>query len=60
MSAITRRQQIKSLLGLAAAPLLAQAPRPPAPRVPPAGIGRRIRHVSYSDVCTSATCSATG
>src|SRR5687767_7106570 len=60
MSAITRRQQIKSLLGLAAAPFLgAEAlakaagqapPRAPATRIPPAGIGRRIRHVSYSDV----------
>jgi hypothetical protein len=51
MSRVTRRQQLKSMLGLAAAPFLAQAPRStPDTRIPPQGIGRRIRHVSYSDV----------
>jgi hypothetical protein len=51
MSAITRRQHLKRLLSMAAAPLIAQSPQPrSAARVPPEGIGRRIRHLSYSDV----------
>ncbi len=56
---MTRREQLKSLVALAAAPwpgprALAQVGAPrrqprPDPPVPPTGIGRRIRHVSYSD-----------
>src|SRR5262245_32727207 len=40
----TRREHIKALSGLAAASLL------PQETVPPQGIGRRIRHISYSDI----------
>jgi len=56
---MTRREQLKSLVALAAASwvgprALAQAGAPRVqrrldPPVPPTGIGRRIRHVSYSD-----------
>jgi hypothetical protein len=43
--AITRRESLKGLAALGAAALL-----PPAdPVVPAQGIGRRIRHISYSD-----------
>ena len=52
MPTITRREQLKRLLALAAlAPLQAgPAPRPGSGQVVPAsGIGRRIRHLSYSD-----------
>ena len=51
MPTITRREQLKLLALSALAPLQA----PPAPRpgsgqaVPASGIGRRIRHLSYSD-----------
>ena len=53
---MTRREHVKSLLGLAAASGLSLGARPAgqaaqvsrAP-IPPNGIGRRIRHVSYSD-----------
>jgi hypothetical protein len=45
-----RRQHLKGLLGLAAAslPSLACA-QDDSPPIPPQGIGRRIKHVSYSD-----------
>jgi hypothetical protein len=46
---ITRRQHLQALAGLAALPSLRQATRPEAP-IPPEGIGRRIRHLSYSDI----------
>jgi hypothetical protein len=52
MPATTRREELKRLLALAAiAPLQAgPATRPSAGQVVPAsGIGRRIRHLSYSD-----------
>src|SRR5262249_47965049 len=39
------------LLGLAAASYTPQAARPrPDPAIPPQGIGRGIRHISYSDI----------
>jgi hypothetical protein len=45
-----RREHLKGLLGLAAAslasPALAQEDSPP---IPPQGIGKRIKHISYSD-----------
>jgi hypothetical protein len=51
MTALSRRDHMKSLLGLAAAPLFAQdAARRPPEVIPPQGVGRRIRHVSYSDL----------
>jgi hypothetical protein len=51
MTTFSRREHLKTLMGVAAAPYLLQAPRPAADRpIPPQGIGRRIRHVSYSDV----------
>jgi len=48
---ITRREQMKAMLGAVAASWLPQNTRsaPDAP-VPPEGIGRRIRHISYSDI----------
>ena len=48
---MTRREHLTAMLGLAAAPF-GQAPaRRGADRpVPPAGIGSRIRHLSYSDI----------
>jgi len=56
MRTLTRREQLKSMLALAGlAPLQAQpaaprrAPQPRPAVVPPTGIGRRIRHLSYSD-----------
>jgi hypothetical protein len=47
---VTRRAHLTGLLGLAALACLPRAPRaaPDLP-VPPQGIGRRIRHLSYSD-----------
>src|SRR5216117_3409404 len=42
---MTRREHVKALLGLAASPYLPQA----AP-IPAQGLGRRIRHLSYSDI----------
>src|SRR5438093_10241350 len=49
---MTRREHIQALLGLAvSSPSLLQKPAATevAP-IPPQGIGRRIRHVSYSDI----------
>ncbi len=52
MSAISRREHVKALLGAAAAPLLQRStrPRPDPTPIPPEGIGRGIRHISYSDL----------
>jgi hypothetical protein len=50
MSTSTRRDHLKTLVGLAAAPLLQTARVTPDAPVPPQGIGRRIRHLSYSDL----------
>src|SRR5262245_17220212 len=47
---LSRRQHLKSLAGLAAWPFLEQATRQADAPVPPTGIGRRIRHVSYNDL----------
>src|ERR1051326_3787387 len=51
MTAINRREHMKGLLGLAAASYLPQAAatKDDAP-IPPQGVGRRIRHISYSDI----------
>jgi hypothetical protein len=47
----SRREHLAALFGLAAAPLLAQPARRAAdPPVPPQGLGRGIRHISYSDI----------
>ena len=54
----TRRQHLQTLLGLVALPmhgaasLAAQGTARPAadPPIPPTGLGRRIRHISYSDL----------
>lgn len=43
MADMTRRQHVKTLLGLAAAAYLPQS-------VPQQGIGHNIRHISYSDI----------
>src|SRR5215468_1036821 len=51
MTAINRRDHVKALLGFAAASILPQPvrAREDAP-IPAQGIGRRIKHVSYSDI----------
>src|SRR5438552_583486 len=51
MTTMTRREHMKGLLGLAASLSLPQQPRTAeeAP-IPPQGIGRRIRHLSYTDL----------
>ena len=48
---IDRRQHLKGLLGLAAAASLPRSAlgQDDSPPIPPEGIGRRIKHVSYSD-----------
>jgi len=43
MNVITRREHMKALLGFAAAPYLPQS-------IPPQGVARGIRHLSYSDI----------
>ena len=50
MTTSTRRDHLKTLLGVAAAPLLQVARPGRDAAVPPEGIGRRIRHLAYSDV----------
>src|SRR5438046_8010507 len=48
---MTRREQMKALLGLAASSYLPQTTRAAAEApIPPQGIGRRIRHISFSDL----------
>src|SRR5436853_7454221 len=48
---MTRREQMKALLGLGVSFTLPQAPQaPPGGAVPPEGLGRRIRHLAYSDI----------
>lgn len=55
MSTITRRASMAGMLGLAAGAALPRTSRgaaqtaPAQAPVPPEGIGRRIRHISYSD-----------
>ena len=55
MRTLTRRAHLKTMLGAAAAPLLARrqntgsGPNAETP-VPPEGIGRGIRHLAYSDL----------
>jgi hypothetical protein len=43
MNVITRREHMKALIGFAAAAYLPQS-------IPPQGVGRGIRHLSYSDI----------
>src|SRR6476620_6633866 len=48
---MTRREQMKALLGLGGSLILPQAPQaPPGGAGTPEGIGRRIRHLAYSDI----------
>src|SRR5215470_9381654 len=48
---MTRREQMKALLGAGASLYLPQIPQaPPGGSVPPEGIGHRFRHISYSDI----------
>ena len=52
MPIMTRRDSMTGLLGLSAAASLARstgAASAPAQAVPPEGIGRRIKHISYTD-----------
>ena len=50
MTTMTRREHIKSLLGLAALSNLPQKAAAEETPIPAQGIGRRIRHLSYSDL----------
>ena len=51
MTPLSRRQHVKTLGALAAAPLLSlRAGAADDAAVPPEGIGRGIRHVSYTDL----------
>src|SRR5215831_16075189 len=51
MKPTTRREHVKTLLGMTAAAYLPQTAKPQAESpIPAEGIGRRIRHVSYSDI----------
>jgi hypothetical protein len=51
MRTFTRRDHLKTLAGVAASPLLLQTPRPSSDGpIPPQGVGRGIRHLSYSDI----------
>jgi hypothetical protein len=51
MTPITRREHMQALLGVAAAAYLPQATRATEDSAIPAqGIGRRIKHISYSDI----------
>src|SRR6059036_2779928 len=49
---MNRREHLKSLIGLAALPLLPQTAARTAQNapVPPEGIGHKIRHLAYSDI----------
>jgi hypothetical protein len=49
MRTTTRREHVRSLLGLVAVSSLPLGARAADPPVPSQGIGRRIRHISYSD-----------
>lgn len=51
MEGVSRRAHLKSLLGIAAAPLFTQrCARASTSSIPPDGIGQGIRHLSYSDL----------
>jgi hypothetical protein len=51
MNPTNRRQHVKALLGLAASSWVPQSKRSAQDTpVPPEGIGRRFRHISYSDI----------
>ena len=55
MATITRRASMAGMLGLAAGAALPRASfgaaqDPSGPPIPPEGIGRRIRHLGFSDV----------
>jgi hypothetical protein len=50
MRSINRREHLKAVLGLAVAPYLPQGTRTEDSPVPARGIGRGIRHLSYSDI----------
>src|SRR5215468_1153723 len=48
---MNRREQMKALFALGASMYLPQVPQaPPGGAIPPEGIGRRIRHLAYSDI----------
>src|SRR5688572_22044939 len=49
-SGVSRRGLLQLLPAFAAAPLLSQVTRSTDALVPPRGIGRGIRHLSYSDI----------
>src|SRR5262245_22799464 len=50
MRHITRRDHMRGLLGLMAGSYLPQARGREDAAIPPQGVGRRIRHLSYSDI----------
>src|ERR1041384_91262 len=45
----TRREHLKGLAALASAPFISSARAQSEADIPPQGIGKRIRHISYSD-----------
>ena len=49
LTTFTRRDHLKTLLGMAAVPFGLVQDKPGA-AIPPEGVGRRIRHISYSDI----------
>jgi hypothetical protein len=49
MKPTNRREHLKGMLGLAAAAVLPRSLPQDTP-IPPRGVGRRIRHISYSDI----------
>ena len=50
MQRISRREQLRGMLGMAALTGMPRMARADDPPVPPEGIGHRIKHVSYSDI----------
>ena len=50
MQRISRREQLRGMLGMAALAGLPRVARAEDRVVPPEGIGHRIKHVSYSDI----------
>src|SRR5690242_7853644 len=57
MAAISRREYVKGLVGLAASASIAGPAEPAGPvraaqetAIPPEGVGHRFRHLSYSDI----------
>ncbi len=50
MQKLSRRAQLKSMLGMAAMVGMPDIARAEDPPIPPQGIGNRIKHIAYSDI----------